>query len=164
MRTSSSHDSVKPQYVSVVLSGGISLGAYHAGAVAQVGWFLSEWNKLCDEDKSLPRIFVDVVSGASAGAMTGAMLAHFIGSDYYATYPNQSKFAGLTKEEFFVKQNFDTWCGEKLSILNLLEGEDAADRTSVLSNSVLQKLAEEAMPHVEPALPKGQGKLIYTCK
>lgn len=145
--------------LTVVLSGGVSLGAFHAGAVAQLGWFLAEWAELRREDPSLPQIFVDVVSGASAGAMTGGMLAHFIGSNYYETKPGVEG----SRSWDFVKANFETWCGEGLDIRRLMEEDKVRPRTSFLSNQVLEEIAERSICDLDPALPAGQESLIFTC-
>lgn len=149
----------EPQYLSVVLSGGISLGAFHAGAVAQLGWFLAKWNS-ARKTSDLPPIYVDVVSGASAGALTGAMLTHFIGTNFYE---KKSKGTEAERLEEFVRANYDAWCGEALSFNGLIASSDAKTRRSFFSNSAPEKLAADFLPACDPALPEGQRRLIYTC-
>ncbi len=149
----------EPRYLSVVLSGGISLGAFHAGAVAQLGWFLARWNTE-RKGTDLPSIYVDVVSGASAGALTGAMLTHFIGTNFYE---KKSKGSEAERLREFVRANHDAWCGERLSFNGLIASADAARRRSFFSNSAAEELAAEFLPACDPALPEGQRRLIYTC-
>lgn len=135
--------------LSVVLSGGISLGAYFAGAVAQIGYFVAKWNATA-EQRGAPKIFVDVVSGASAGAMTGAMLFRFVGT-------------GCQDAEGFVRANFDAWCSDDLSFGHLLDPKNTGE-PSFLSNVVVEKAGERFLPpHGEIDLAFGQQRLIYTC-
>ena len=59
--------------VALVLSGGLSLGSFSAGALAQT-------IELLDQHASAERgpLRLDVVAGTSAGAMLGAVLAHHL--------------------------------------------------------------------------------------
>jgi hypothetical protein len=141
------------EYLSIVLSGGISLGAYHAGVVAQLGWFLEAWQRAKAADPTLPNVFVDMVSGASAGALTGAMLFQYIGSDYYAS--NEGPTA-------FLKASYNAWCKE-LSLPNLLGRATKDKEQSVLSSKVIEELAAKSIGDLEPALPSGQERLFFTC-
>jgi hypothetical protein len=133
----------------VVLSGGISLGGYFAGCVAQLGHFVARWNATAAEGDG-PFIYIDVISGASAGAMTGAMLFRFVGT-------------GCADPVGFVRANFDAWCGEELSFATLLDPKNTGD-LSFLSNRVIERAAERFLPSQgEVALAHGQDRLIYTC-
>ena len=142
-----------PHYLSIVLSGGIALGSYHAGCVAQLGWFLSAWQEKCNNNPELPRIYVDVVSGASAGAMTGAMLFQYVGTNY---------FENTDGKEGFVKRNYDAWC-RQLSLDKMLDEARTADDTSVLSNDVIERISHLAIQPLTPKLPKCQDRLFLTC-
>src|SRR4051812_43369271 len=81
--------------LTMILSGAISLGAYEAGVVSQIAFALDKWNEARPD--APPLAVIDVISGASAGAMTGAMLAAHImqGGD----------------PADFVNANLNTWCG-----------------------------------------------------
>lgn len=145
--------------LSIVLSGGIALGAFHAGTIAQIGWFLRTWQDARAEDPSLPPIFVDVISGASAGALTGAVLFQYIGTDYYATKglnPGEDKQA-------FLKASYDAWCGPQLTFANMLNRATKDDERSVLSNNAIEDLAATSITDLEPRLPQGQDRLLFTC-
>jgi predicted acylesterase/phospholipase RssA len=100
---------------------------------------------------------VDVISGASAGALTGAMLFHYIGTNFYRTKTPAGD--RLT----FVKANFDAWCGADLSFAKLLGRASRDGDKSFLSNGVIEDLAKKALTCEEPKLPDKQNRLIYTC-
>lgn len=59
--------------LSLTLSGAIALGAYEAGIVAQLAYAIGKWNE--QRPMEPPYVIVDVIAGASAGAITGSMLA-----------------------------------------------------------------------------------------
>lgn len=143
-------------YFSLVLSGGISLGGYMAGAVSQIGYFVTKWNETAN-DRKAPKIFVDVVSGASAGALTGAQLVRHLG-----TFPEDPGDAEAARNQY-VSDNFEAWCGKSLSFTNLLDRENM-DSASFLSNSQVEATAKRFIPgDSEICLPPGQDRLIYTC-
>lgn len=83
--------------LALVLSGGVSLGAYQAGAVAELLWALE--HRL---DASAP-VVLDVVTGASAGAMTAAVLARALmvdraaAADLHRAWVREISFAQLTE-------------------------------------------------------------------
>ncbi|MDR7481844.1 MAG: patatin-like phospholipase family protein [Armatimonadota bacterium] len=58
--------------IALVLSGGVSLGAYQAGAVYELLWALD--HRAPDAE----RVVLDVITGASAGAMNAAVLARAV--------------------------------------------------------------------------------------
>lgn len=64
--------------LALVLSGGVSLGAYQAGAVYELLWALGH-----RVDTAAP-VVLDVVTGASAGAMNAAVLARALMVDHAA--------------------------------------------------------------------------------
>lgn len=140
---------VRPYHLSVVLSGGVSLGAYQAGAVAQLGYFVAKWNETAQQRRVCP-IHVDVVSGASAGALTGAMLARFVA-------------LGCQDPEGYVREHHAAWCGDRLSFRRLLAAEHCRDG-SFLSNSVVEEEAAKFIPDSGAVrLAHGQTRLIFTC-
>lgn len=133
-------------YFTVVLSGGLALGSYFAGAVAQLGYFVTHWNAQAEKD-GRPHVYVDMVSGASAGALTGATLVHYLA-------------AGSRDPEEFVKKNFTTWCGPRLSADKLL----ATRGNSFLSSKEIEELAQEVLPsNADLGLAYGQERLVFVC-
>jgi predicted acylesterase/phospholipase RssA len=138
-----------PFHLSLVLSGGLSLGAYQAGAVAQIGHFVACWNRQASA-RGRRMIHIDVVSGASAGALTGAILARFVAT-------------GSKDPASFVRANHEAWCGEGLSFARLLDPALCSD-ASYLSNQVVDSAAACFMPSSgEVRLEFGQSRLIFTC-
>jgi hypothetical protein len=65
-----------PKRVAITIAGAVSLGSYEAGVVFELLEALRTHNEQADE-ANLPdtKIYVDIVTGASAGGMTAAMLA-----------------------------------------------------------------------------------------
>jgi hypothetical protein len=105
-------------------------------------------------------IYLDVVSGASAGALTGAMMTHFIGSNFYATLLAGDLDARL---EHWVRRNFEAWCGDSLSMASLLSEEKDEKRTSILSAKPIEAIASHMLTPADPALPGMQKRLLFTC-
>jgi predicted acylesterase/phospholipase RssA len=147
--------------LTLIAPGGVSLGAYFAGAVAQLGVFLARWEEYIEKEgnESLPRIQLDVISGASAGSLTGAMLFQFIGTSYYETE------GGTLDErlERWVKANFNAWCGDAVQVEQLLSHPKDSPRTSIFSASSLEKTAHEAIKDLNVKLPSEQNRLLYSC-
>ena len=115
-----------PLYLSVVLSGAVSLGAYEAGAVAQLAHALEAWRT----DGQAPLV-IDVIAGASAGAVTGALLAHHL-----ATGRSAADFERRLRE---------LWTGAPTSLDDLLALTDA-DRHSLFSSQTLARRAHHFLP------------------
>ena len=65
--------------IAVTLAGGVSLGAYQGGVAYELLWALSHRT-----DPGQP-IFVDVITGSSAGSMTGALMARALLLDRTST-------------------------------------------------------------------------------
>ena len=57
--------------VAIAISGAVSLGSYEAGTLYEIIKALKEHN----ENPANPKIEIDVLTGASAGGMTAAMIA-----------------------------------------------------------------------------------------
>lgn len=137
----------KTPRISMILSGAISLGGYEAGVVSQIAYALARWNEANPDEP--PRLIIDVVAGASAGAMTGAMLARHImsGSDPKA----------------FVKLNHDQWCGTGF---NSLLPKRSRARHSFLSSAGIDGQARELYDQLQPDPSCDrvrQRELLYTC-
>lgn len=145
--------------LTLIAPGGVSLGAYFAGAVAQLGVFLARWEVYIQDKPHLPRIHLDVISGASAGSLTGAMLFQFIGTNYYETEGGSLD----DRLKRWVQRNFDAWCGEGVQVEELLNHEKSAERTSVFSSASLEKAAQKAIKDLDVRLPSEQYRLLYSC-
>ena len=62
--------------LAIAISGAVSLGCFEAGILYEVLRAIGEHNRLAREEDA--RIFVDVLTGASAGAMTAALAARYL--------------------------------------------------------------------------------------
>lgn len=62
--------------LALIMGGGVSLGTYTAGAVTEIYYALKQLNA-----PSKPRVSVEVIVGASAGAMTAALFAKALACD-----------------------------------------------------------------------------------
>ncbi|ARU41502.1 hypothetical protein CCB80_10295 [Armatimonadetes bacterium Uphvl-Ar1] len=152
----------RDRYISLVIPGGVALGAYYAGAIAQIGFFLAKWDDLRTSGQDdLPAIHLDVISGASAGALTGAMLFQFIGSNFYKTSEMGQPDDLEKRLMVWLQNNFDAWCQEYLNMESLLS--KGVNRTSILNPDPIEAIAGKMIPVIKPSLPSGQKRLIYTC-
>lgn len=85
--------------IALVLAGGVSLGAYQAGAVYELLWALAH-----RRDASEP-VVIDVLTGASAGSMTAAIVARVLYDDatrvnhLHRSWVQEISFARLTEDE-----------------------------------------------------------------
>src|ERR1700728_4183798 len=62
-----------PKRVAITIAGAVSLGSYEAGVLYELLEAIRTWNEAAKSEES--RIYVDVITGASAGGMTAAMVA-----------------------------------------------------------------------------------------
>jgi hypothetical protein len=110
--------------IALTLAGGVSLGAYQGGAAYELLWALSHLTNPRE------RIIIDVVTGASAGSMTAAVMARALLFDRQAASAlHQAWVTGV-------------------SFAGLLEGRTTA---SLLSSDLIWGLAEDVLK--TPSLP-----------
>ncbi|MFZ8201789.1 patatin-like phospholipase family protein [Alteromonas portus] len=116
--------------VAFAISGAVSLGSYEAGTIYEIISALSEHNKNLPENSN-DRIEIDVLSGASAGGMTAALIAHKLLHD-------PVMLAGKTSNAAY-----KAWV-EKVDIQGLLSHhDDDFPKTSLLSSNFVGKIAED---------------------
>lgn len=133
---------MEPIRCALVLSGAVSLGAYEAGAVAQLAQALEEWNR------EKPRFVVDAIAGASAGAMVGSMFAFHLTT-------------GQTASEFLEKLK-RVWTGKTSSLLSLIQ-TTPEERYALLSSWPLLQAAEEFFGESpRPPADSGPSEVILT--
>jgi Patatin-like phospholipase len=60
--------------VAITIAGAVSLGSYEAGVLYELLRAIRKRNELAGDDES-KKVYIDVLTGASAGAMTAAMVA-----------------------------------------------------------------------------------------
>ena len=73
MTTTDTPDCV--QRISLIIAGGVSLGAFEAGAITEILYAVEHINTTCRKGDPLR---IDVLTGASAGSLTAAMAARII--------------------------------------------------------------------------------------
>jgi predicted acylesterase/phospholipase RssA len=129
-----------------VLSGALALGAYEAGVIAQLGYAIGCYNRARPDEP--PFLTVDLVSGASAGAITGLTLA--------------SQIMQGGEPEDFVERNWRMWCTPQSNLEELVVTEEG--ERSFLSTRKLYRLFLRGLHPVRrlPSLVR-QDEVIFTC-
>jgi len=145
--------SEKPFELGLVGAGAISAGAYTAGVIDFLIQALDAWYDSKGKNNNAPPhdIKISVFSGASAGAITAALAAGYIGSNQnpITTQEEGDSEAG--------RQNnlFESWVN-RIDIKRLLETKDLEKGNNVLSlldSSVLLEIANSGLD-VEPRQKK----------
>jgi hypothetical protein len=96
--------------VAIAISGAVSLGSYEAGVVYELLDAIGQHNRN-NADRPERQILVDVLTGASAGGMTAAMLAQKLlyssdslatpyGNDLYRAWVEQVDIRGLLSNDY----------------------------------------------------------------
>ncbi len=138
--------------IGLVGAGAISAGAYTAGVVDFFVEALDEWYALKEKEKDLPvvdktvpphDVKLSVFSGASAGGVTAAIAAGFLGSKQPPIHNEQEAAARHGEDKLF-----DSWV-EQLDITQLLEvadlkKDDSKPLASLLDSSVFPGIADAA--------------------
>jgi hypothetical protein len=135
--------------IGLVGAGAISAGAYTAGVIDFMVQALDSWYAAKDTEQALPLpqktvpphdVTLSVLSGASAGGMTAAIAAAYLGSDQPSITTEEDARTHRGKNKLF-----DSWV-EQIDIASLLEGQDVADAhdpvVSLLDASVLAAIAD----------------------
>jgi hypothetical protein len=117
--------------LAITISGAVSLGSYEAGVVYEVLDALAQHNQWADA-KNLPdeRIEIDVLTGASAGGMTAAMIAQRLLYD------------GPSMSEAYNNPLYNAWVSD-VDITGLLARDQTEDVThSLLSSDFIIKISD----------------------
>lgn len=144
----------------LALAGAISAGAYTAGALDFLLQALNEWEK-ARTDPATPghRVELQVVAGASAGAITGALgvvaLARGMQPREFTREENENSYrtAGRSYQELrcVLPSLYDTWVTRPRLVdpkggLDLLSGQDLDDPiVSVLNAKLLDEIKRQAL-------------------
>jgi predicted acylesterase/phospholipase RssA len=148
--TPAATDPRDPLRLTLTLSGAISLGAYEAGVVSQITYAVDGWNAKRQANGLGPVAVIDVISGASAGSITGAMLFRHI---VCHGDPDQ-----------FVRDNFHCWCGPETTFRDLLTTKPTVH--SLLSTEVIDDLGQKFIPDTLTADVDAwmtQDECVFTC-
>jgi hypothetical protein len=118
--------------LAIVISGAVSLGSYEAGVMVELLEAIALHNEMLGADQH-ERVEIDVITGASAGAMTAAILSQHL---YYG---------GTRLRNPYDNPLFDAWVRE-VDIEALLKVERSEHRYSLLSSSVIDRIGERHLP------------------
>ena len=133
-----------PKHLAITIAGAVSLGSYEAGALYELLEAIRQHNgKVQAEDDGQP-IYVDVLTGASAGGMTAAILAQKLLFD-------GPSFVNAASDPQWNNPLYDTWV-KRITLSDLLATEDEpiADGgdpalLSLLSSQLIETIAREQL-------------------
>jgi len=109
--------------IALIMGGGVSLGSFSGGALAQIIHLLKEVKRGPAK--------IDVMSGASAGSMTLAVVAHHL-------------FMGASDEEI-EKALYNAWV-DKIDLEHLIPKNFSRHKTpSLFSDEIIKSIAEETI-------------------
>ena len=127
-----------PRKLAIVISGAVSLGSYEAGVMYEVLEAIALHNESVGADHP-ERVEIDVITGASAGAMTAAILSRQL---YYGGKALRIPYHG--------NPLFNAWV-QNVSIDQLLSVHTDEHRYSLLSSAVIDEIGRQSIPD-EPGL------------
>ena len=135
--------------IGLVMAGAVSAGAYTAGVIDFLLQALHEWDQAQQKgsDEAPPHnVKIKVITGASAGGMTAAMLAAMVNDSFssISCLPGREP----TADEISQNKLYSAWV-DQIDISKLLRADDLAqsDRnvTSLLDSSVLDEIADKTI-------------------
>nr|VFJ89926.1 MAG: Patatin-like phospholipase [Candidatus Kentron sp. H]VFJ90928.1 MAG: Patatin-like phospholipase [Candidatus Kentron sp. H]VFJ97941.1 MAG: Patatin-like phospholipase [Candidatus Kentron sp. H] len=132
--------------IGLVGAGAISAGAYTGGVIDFMTYALDMWYevKQTDHDSVPPHdVKISVFSGASAGGITAALAAGYLGSDQPPITNKTDAANNKGKNKLF-----DSWV-ERIDIASLLEKRDLPDKNSkvvsLLDSTILSEIANSGL-------------------
>lgn len=131
--------------IGLVGAGAISAGAYTGGVVDFMVHALDRWYEAKGGKEDVPPhdVKISVFSGASAGGITAALAAGYLGSDQPPIADENDARANRGKNKLF-----ESWV-ERIDIASLLESRDLPDKhspvPSLLDSSVLTEIADSGL-------------------
>jgi len=127
--------------IGLVGAGAVSAGAYTAGVIDFMVYALDQWYDAKGKNGQAPPhdVKISVFSGASAGGITAALTAGYLGSDQPSVTDDEHGRANNGQNKLF-----DSWV-DRIDISSLLESRDLSDKespvVSLLDSSVLLEIA-----------------------
>jgi predicted acylesterase/phospholipase RssA len=118
-----------PRRLAVTIKGGVSLGAYEAGVITEI-LNIIEYN---NTNGGTPW-YIDAIAGASAGAITGALLAQILAGSGNVALLHDAWIEGISLE---------TLASNAQSANTILD----SNAVSVLADRYLPKLGQSSSPH-----------------
>lgn len=131
--------------IGLCLAGAVSAGAYSAGVVDYLMEALEEWEKRKISDpENTPNHQIEIsgIGGASAGGMTGLILASMLNEDW-----SHVKKINNIKDTFSKNKLYDAWVDmEESNMMNkLLETDDQDSCDSLLNSNFIDRLANKIL-------------------
>ncbi|WP_136668942.1 patatin-like phospholipase family protein [Flavobacterium sp. H122] len=131
--------------IGLCLAGAVSAGAYSAGVVDYLMEALHEWEKRKVSDpENTPnhQIEISAIGGASAGGITGLIMASMLDEDW----SHVSKINNI-KDNFSQNKLYNAWVDmEENNMMNkLLETEDHNACDSLLNSNFIDRLANKIL-------------------
>jgi len=118
--------------LSIVISGAVSLGSYEAGVMYELLEAIALHNELLETDDP-GKVVIDVITGASAGAMTAAILGQ------------QLYYGGKLLRDAYNNPLFNAWV-RKVNIDGLLKVDPKFHKYSLLSSAVVDDIGNTFLP------------------
>lgn len=119
--------------LAITISGAVSLGSYESGVMWEVLHAIKQHNAWADANSPEERIEIDVMTGASAGGMTVAMIAQRLLYD------------GTSLDQPYNNPLFDAWV-KTVDIEGLLQRDPGfAPGLSVLSSNLVIEISQQAL-------------------
>lgn len=131
--------------LAITIAGAVSLGSYEAGALYELLEAIRQHNLKVEQDQDGQPIYLDVLTGASAGGMTATILTQkllFDGPSFVDTLGNPAPWNNPL---------YETWV-QRITLADLLDTTDApiADGgdpalLSLLSSQLIETIAREKL-------------------
>ena len=126
-----------PKRVAITIAGAVSLGSYEAGVAYELLEAIRLHNEAIDETNHTKsddeKIYVDVITGASAGGMTAAMLAQWL------------MFRGSAMEDAASNPLYDAWV-KRITLKGLVRlKKNERKWHSLLSSDLIAEIGKEML-------------------
>jgi predicted acylesterase/phospholipase RssA len=141
------------------MAGGVSAGAYTGGVLDYLIQVLDKWEEEKKrKDPSVPKheISIEIISGASAGGITGAMATlAFHMKDRYPVTPDKRIDTEYLKKNVFYNAWVNLVQNDMIPVLldtSDIEGENKA--VSLLNSAFIEEIATRKVPQCTEAPPR----------
>ena len=134
-----------PKHIAITIAGAVSLGSYEAGALYELLEAIRQHNGKVEAEQEGQPIYVDVLTGASAGGMTATILAQkllFDGPSFVSADGNPAPWNNPL---------YETWV-QRITLAELLDTTDAPIAEggdpallSLLSSQLIETIAREKL-------------------
>lgn len=156
----------EPFEIGVVMAGAVSAGAYTAGVMDFFLEALEAWCRAKAENDTVPNhdVYIRAISGASAGAMTAAIvarsLATFVTPVGDVNAPPDSPNPDPAAEKNTFRNPFYAAWVQSIDIRHLLQSKDlekkGAKVVSLLDSTVLEQIGDNVLRSAGVERPQGQ--------